>query len=105
MHHAKVVFVGELLEIREGVPSQTEDHQLQDGLRFCVERYWKGVKASEEIVYAGRTDCDYHFEVGANAIRKERSTACTRTRKLEDAEKDLQELGRGPEFERIEPKR
>jgi hypothetical protein len=47
MHHAKVVFVGELLEIREDVPSKTESHPLQDALRFRVESYWKGGKAGK----------------------------------------------------------
>jgi hypothetical protein len=84
MHHAKVVFVGELLEIRKDVTSKTESHQLPDALRFRVERYWKGGKAGEEIVYGGRPDCDHHFEVEAKylvyAEGKHRSTACTGTR-------------------------
>jgi hypothetical protein len=109
MHHAKVVFVGELLEIREDVPSKTESHQLQDALRFRVERYWKGGKAGEEIGYGSRPDCDHHFEVGAKYLvygeGKQRSTACTGTRKVEDAEKDLRELGSGRTLKAAEPKR
>jgi len=66
-------------------------------LRFRVERYWKGVKAREEVVYAGESDCDHRFTVGAKylvyARGKDRSTGCTRTRKAGEAEQDLPALG------------
>ena len=103
LRQSAVVFSGEAVE------------RNASGLRFRVERVWKG-KAADEIVFSPRMDAGYSsddgreffidscallFEVGksylvyAHHVGDELFVSkCSRTRFLEDAERDINELDR-----------
>jgi hypothetical protein len=102
MHHAKVVFVGEVLEVRKATKSELEEYSGPFIVRMRVERYWKGIKSGEINVETDMTGCGPYFRVGEKflvyGMGKRLSTACSGTRKLEDAEKDLEVLGPAKEF-------
>jgi len=102
MHHAKVVFVGEVLEVRKATKSELEEYSGPFIVRMRVERYWKRIKSGEINVETDMTGCGPYFRVGEKflvyGMGKRLSTACSGTRKLEDAEKDLEALGPSKEF-------
>jgi hypothetical protein len=83
-HHAKAVFVGEVLEVRE---SKQTDEVTPYAVRFRVERYWKGVETNEITVHTDLHGCGPNLEVGNEylvyAMSKQLETGCTRTRKIE----------------------
>ncbi|SRR5713226_57696 len=101
-HHAKAVFIGEVLEVRASTKSEREEYSNFYIVRMRVERYWKGIKSGEVTVETDLTGCGPNLRVGEKylvyAMGKRLNTSCTRTRKLVDAEKDLEALGRGKEF-------
>lgn len=102
MHHARAVFVGEVLEIREATKSELEEGSGASIVRMRVEHYWKGIKSGEVNVETDMTGCGTYFRVGEKflvyGVGKRLSTACSGTRKLENAEKDLKALGHAKEF-------
>jgi hypothetical protein len=90
--------------------------RLEYGVRFKVERAWKGMSSDEVYIYTGklRNSCDPWFEKGeswlvyawntqlysdakANApiAVKLMAHGCHRTTPLENAAEDLKELGEG----------
>ncbi len=88
------VFSGEVLEIRSGV------NFLQ--ARFRVERSWKGVEAEEVFVSTDGSAESPHYRVGEKylvfaGIRNGKlyTGSCSRTKRLEYGEEDLQQLGEG----------
>ena len=88
------VFSGEVLETKSGV------NFLQ--ARFRVERSWKGVEADEVFVLTDGSAESPHYRVGENylvfaGIRDGKlfTGLCSRTKKLEYAQEDLQQLGEG----------
>ncbi len=97
MHHARAVFVGEVLEVREATRSEREEYSSPFIVRMRVERYWKGIKSGEINVETDMMGCGPYFRVGEKflvyGIGKRLSTACSGTRRLVDAEKDLETLG------------
>lgn len=102
MHHAKAVFIGEVLEVRPPTKAEREDGSNSYVVRLRVERFWKGIKGSEVFVETDMFGCGPNFEVRQKylvyGMRKRLETACTGTRKLKDAGKDLAALGPGKEF-------
>ena len=101
-HHAKAVFIGEVLEVRVATKAEREEYSNFYIVRMRVERYWKGIKSREVTVETDLTGCGPNLQVGEKyivyGIGKRLNTSCTRTRKLGDAKKDLEALGRGKEF-------
>ena len=91
MHHAKAVFVGEVLEVRKATKSEREEDSSPYIVRMRVERYWKGIKFGEINVETDMTGCGPYFRVGEKflvyGMGKRLSTASSGTRKLENAEK------------------
>lgn len=102
LRHAKVVFVGQVLEVRPASKSELEQYSSAYIVRLRVERYWKGIRSSETSVETDMTGCGPYFRVGDEflvyGMGKRLSTACSGTRKLEYAEKDLGVLGPAKEF-------
>jgi hypothetical protein len=102
MRHARSVFVGEVLEVREATTSEREENSNAYIVRMRVERYWKGIKSGEINVETDMTGCGPYFRVGEKflvyGMGKRLNTACSGTRKLERAEKDLEALGPGKAF-------
>jgi len=103
--HAKVVFVGEVLEIANTPKQELEAGATQYAVRFRVDRYWKGVKASELIVHTDMTGCGPHFEIGQKylvyAFGKTLETRFSRTKELGFADEDLRAIGPGKEFREV----
>ena len=81
-------------------------------VRFAVEKWWKGAKSEEVILYTSTIrhseglysfmDEDFHFSAGerylvyaSGAPDNLRTDGCRRTKKLESAYEDLQKLGEG----------
>jgi hypothetical protein len=94
LKQSTAVFSGEVLEIRNG------RNFLE--ARFRVERSWKGVEAEEVSVLVDSTTESPHYSVGEKylvfaGIRDGRllTGTCSRTKRLEYAERDLQQLGEG----------
>ena len=89
------VFAGEVLEIKKG-GNFTE-------ARFRVERSWKGVELEEVSVFeADSTAESPHYRVGERYLvfagiqdGKLITGNCSRTKKIEYAQGDLQQLGEG----------
>lgn len=88
------VFSGEVLEMKNG------RNYLE--VRFRVERSWKGVKAEEVSVSTDSTVESPHYRVGQKYLvfagfrdGKLFTGNCSRTKKLEYALEDLQQLGEG----------
>jgi|SRR5436309_11673063 len=104
MHHATAVFVGEVLEVREATKSERGEYSNAFIVRMRVERYWKGIKSSEINVETDMTGCGPYFRIAEKflvyGMEKRLDTGCSGTRKLEDAEKDLEALGPGKVFKR-----
>jgi hypothetical protein len=101
-HHAKAVFIGEVLEVREATKEEREKYSNFYIVRMRVQRYWKGIKSVEVNVETDLTGCGPNLRVGEKylvyGMGKRLNTSCTRSRKLGDAEKDIEALGRGKEF-------
>lgn len=94
LKRATAVFSGEVLETKSGV------NFLQ--ARFRVERSWKGVEAEEVLVMTDGSAESTHYRVGEKYLvfagtrdGKLFTGMCSRTKKLEYAEGDLQQLGEG----------
>ena len=88
------VFSGEVLEIRN------DGNYL--AARFRVERSWKGVAAEEVSVITVDTAESPHYRIGEKylvfaGIRDGKwfTGNCSRTKRLESAQEDLQQLGEG----------
>jgi hypothetical protein len=101
---SKVVFAGKVIA------------RLEYGVRFKVERAWKGVSSDEVYIYTGnlRNSCDSWFEkeeswlvyawntqlyadeeASVPSAVKLMAHGCHRTTLLENAAEDLKELGKG----------
>jgi len=92
LKQSAAVFSGEVLEMKNG------GNYIEARLR--VERSWKGVEAEEVSVLADSTTESPHYRVGQKylvfaGIRDGKlfTGNCSRTKKLEYAQGDLQELG------------
>lgn len=92
------VFVGEVLQVRNG----RNYHYLE--ARFRVESSWKGVEAEEVSVFTESESVaeSPHYRVGQNYLvfagmldGKLFTGVCSRTKKVEYASEDLQQLGEG----------
>ena len=88
------VFVGEVIEV--------EDAGSLREARFRVEQSWKGVETKEVIVFATRTAESPRYQgkgqylVFATLQNGKLITGnCSRTKKIEQAQEDLQQLGAG----------
>jgi hypothetical protein len=101
-HHAKAVFIGEVLEVRVATKAELEEHSNFYVVRMRVEGYWKGIKSGEVNVETDMTGCGPNLQVGERylvyGMGKRLNTSCTGTRKMEYAEKDLKALGRPREL-------
>jgi hypothetical protein len=94
LKRATAVFSGEVLETKSGV------NFLQ--ARFRVERSWKGVEADEVLVITDGSAESPHYRFGEKylvfaGIRDGKffTGMCSRTKKIEYAQGDLQQLGEG----------
>jgi hypothetical protein len=92
--NSAAVFSGEVLEIRSGVTF------LEARLR--IERSWKGVEEEQVSVLTENTAESTHYRVGEKylvfaGIRNGKlfTGNCSRTKRLDDAEGDLNQLGEG----------
>ena len=101
LKNSTAVFSGEVLEIRSGV------NFLQ--ARFRVERSWKGVEAEQVSVLTENTAESSHYRVGEKylvfaGIRDGKlfTGNCSRTKRLENAEEDLKQLGEGRSHSKAE---
>jgi len=101
-HHAKAVFIGAVVEVREATKAEREEYSNFYIVRMRAERYWKGIESGEVNVETDLTGCGPNRKVGTKylvyGMGKRLNTSCTRTRMLEDAEKDLRALGRAKEL-------
>lgn len=91
LKRSTAVFSGEVLETKSGV------NFLQ--ARFRVERSWKGVEADEVLVITDGSAESPHYRVGEKylvfaGIRDGKlfTGLCSRTKKIEYAQRDLQQL-------------
>jgi hypothetical protein len=100
--HAKALFIGEVLEVREATKGEREDSSNSFIVRMRVEGYWKGIKSREVNVETDMTGCGPYFRVGEKflvyGMGRRLETACSGTRKLEYADKDLRILGKPKEW-------
>lgn len=94
LKQSAAVFSGEVLEMKSG------GNYLEARLR--VEHSWKGVEAEEVSVLADSTTESPHYRVGQKYLvfagiqeGKLFTGNCSRTKKLEYAQGDLQQLGEG----------
>lgn len=94
LKQSKAVFLGEVLEIKTG------GNYLQ--VRFRVERSWKGVSTEEISLSTDSTVESPHYRVGEKylvfaALYEGRlfTGTCSRTKRLEYAKSDLDQLGEG----------
>jgi len=95
LKQSAAVFSGEVFEIKNG-PNFKE-------VRFRVERSWKGVDAEEvSVLEVDSTAESPHYRLGERYLvfaalqnGKLFSGNCSRTKKIADAEGDLQQLGQG----------
>ena len=88
------VLVGEVIEVK--------DTGTLKEARLRVEQSWKGVETKEIIVLATRTAESPRYQVGERYLvfaglqnGKLLTGACSRTKKVEHAQEDLQQLGAG----------
>jgi hypothetical protein len=102
MHHAKSVFVGEVLEVREISAFESEDGASSFAVRLRVEKYWKGVKTIEITVHTDLHGCGPDMRVGKKylvfAMHRPLETACSGTKELAYADADLRALGPGKNY-------
>ena len=94
LKQSAAVFSGEVLEVKNG------RNFIEARLR--VERSWKGVEAEEVYVLAENTAESPHYRVGEEYLvfagiqdGKLITGNCSRTKRLEYAQGDLQQLGEG----------
>jgi hypothetical protein len=97
------VFSGKVVEIKRH--KQAEDIFSRVEVVFRVEKVWKGLERGTVSVFTSSwsTACGYGFKGGRtylvyahrNAEGKLSTSICSRTRRLKDARKDLDELGAG----------
>jgi hypothetical protein len=94
VRRSTAVFSGEVLEIKSGGNFLV--------VRFRVERFWKGVTSEEVSVSSDSTVESPHYRVGEKYLvfaglheGKLFTGSCSRTRKLEYAQRDLDQLGEG----------
>lgn len=90
---ARVVFVGEVVEVKEGVSGEP------NLVKFRVERYWKGVKGEFITISSPGGLCGFVFRVNQKwliySYDKDLWTdSCHRTTQLMYAAEDLRELGK-----------
>ena len=109
-HHSKLVFVGEVTNIREATQYELHQGSLSHAVTFRVERYWKGIQTNQVTVYAELAGCPpLSVEKGQKylvyAQGRQLRITCTRTRKLDAADEDLKALGKGKELNFAEPKK
>jgi len=102
--HSAAVFVGQAIEVTEPTEAERQKNYYGVGVKFRVERYWKGVKTQEIVVVHTRFWCCHPaLNPGKRylvyAIGKNLETGCTRTVPIERAEEDLRVLGPGKSFE------
>ncbi len=112
---SKAVFTGKVVG-REYIKDENASSDLDAGerlvIKLAVERVWKGEIGDEVLMYTSEVRHsngifsmmaeDFRFEDGeqylvyANGeMKRLKTSACMRTRKLEKAEDDLKELGEG----------
>lgn len=119
------VFSGKVVgfEYRKGIPNEFRDSQARETgekvdyetkvVKIQVEQWWKGNIPKEVIMITNNTrtetsgsfgGCDFNFKEGETYLIYAtsddtglRTNACTRTRKIADAEEDLDTLGTGKE--------
>jgi len=94
LKQSAAVFAGEVLEFKTG------RHFME--ARFRVERSWKGVESEEVLVLADSTAESPHYRTGEKYLvfagiqyGKLFTGNCSRTRRIADAQEDLQQLGEG----------
>ena len=99
LKRSTAVFSGEVLETKSGV------NFLE--ARFRVENSWKGVEADEVYVITDGSAESPHYRVGEKylvfaGIREGKlfTGLCSRTKKLEYARGDLQQLGEGKDHKK-----
>jgi hypothetical protein len=100
LYHSRAVFLGKVTKVRGTTQSEQDNGYLRYAVTLKIERSWKGTTAGEITVYADLGGCPpYSVHEGQKWLVYARtnwlSIACTRTRKLEDAEEDLRALGKG----------
>jgi hypothetical protein len=91
---SNAVLVGEVIEVKDA-------GALKEA-RLRVEQSWKGVETKEVIVLATRTAESPRYQVGERYLifaslqnGKLLTGTCSRTKKVEYAQEDLQQLGAG----------
>ncbi len=103
LEQSTAVFAGKVTEV-EGEVSDTGFFGGELTATFEVTRYWKGVSSSTVQVTTASTGaaCGYYFQEGesylvyAHGVTDDLSVnSCSRTRLMENATEDLQELGPG----------
>jgi hypothetical protein len=66
--HAKAVFMGEVIEVRETTKAEREEYSNFFIVRMRVERYWKGIKSGEVNVETDMTGCGPYFRKGETVL-------------------------------------
>lgn len=94
LKQSTAVFSGEVLETKSGT------NFLE--ARFRVDRFWKGISSEEVSVSTDATAESPHYRVGETYLvfaglqqGKLFTGICSRTKKLEYAQSDLEQLGEG----------
>lgn len=106
LRKSAAVFVGEVMEINDA-------SSLKE-VRLRVDRSWKGIETEEVIVLVTRTSESPRYAVGERYLvfanlqdGKLLTGNCSRTKRIEYADEDLQQLGEGKkvkgEFRRVQP--
>jgi len=114
LENADAVFAGKVLKITEVEPDESDRRQetwifgTLYKVRVRVEQYWKGASTKETdfLIYFGGTETNWTFEFKEGErflvfAKKGRDTddlyvdPCAGTDKIENAKKDLEELGKG----------
>ena len=94
LKQSDAVFVGEVIEANDAARFREA--------RFRVEQSWKGAESSEVIVVAPRTIEAAHYRAGERylvfaSLRNGKlfTANCSRTKRIERAAADLEQLGAG----------
>jgi hypothetical protein len=100
--HSKVVFDGEVIAMTAPTEAEIKKGSFEVGVRFRVDRYWKGVKTGEIVIHTRLSCCYTSLEIGSRyfvyALGKDLDTGCTRTMRIDHADEDLRVLGIGKSF-------
>ena len=103
--HSAAVFVGEAIQVIDPTETERKHEYYGIGVKFRVERYWKGVKTREIVVHTRYTCCQIMLNTGTKyliyAAGSKLETGCTRTRQLDRADDDLKALGPGKAFDPV----